>query len=278
MDGKAQRSVIFCNGIVGLVEHIIDQCDHPPDECMIKVGIDGGGGFLKVCMNILNSQNEQTKNYFSYSRGAFSQAFYDSGVKKLMILAIAEFVKETYESLKQILELLCLESVVFTLAVDMKLANVFLGLGSAALTYPCPWCETSKNDFGNQAMSGKLRTLGIIRFNSINHQKALNVHLKKSKLLAASYKSCVNLPLLNLPDETKVLNGNQCRHLLKNVYLLKELFENTKIEFEGGKLIAAFKTFNTDCIKCFKCSNKLSTFKSNFGIFKQFFCLIKLSD
>ena len=26
-----------------------------------------------------------------------------------------------------------------------------------------------------------------------------------------------------------------------------------------------------DCIECLKCSNKFSTFKSNFGIFKQFF-------
>ena len=43
----------------------------------------------------------------------------------------------------------------------------------------CPWCETSKKDFGKQAMSGKLRTLGIIIFNSINYQKALNVHLNK---------------------------------------------------------------------------------------------------
>ena len=88
----------------------------------------------------------------------------------------------------------------------MKLANVFLGLDSAASTYPCPWCETSKNDFGNQEMSGKLRTLRIVRFNSINYQKALSVHLKKLKLSAASYKSCANLPLLNLPDETKVLD------------------------------------------------------------------------
>ena len=149
-------------------------------------------------------------------------------------------------------------------------------------------------------MSGKLRTLGIITSNVINYQKALSVHLKKSKLSAASYKSCVNLPLLDLPDETKVLdflpimelhlvngitnrlfdhlitilskinsfslkaidwsnklsiykppihggefNGNQSRSLLNNDSLLEELFENAKIGFEGGKLVAVFKTFNT---------------------------------
>ena len=52
----------------------------------------------------------------------------------------------------QILELICLESVAFTLAENIKLANIFLGLGSAASTCPCPWCETSKNYFGNLAM------------------------------------------------------------------------------------------------------------------------------
>ena len=151
--GKAQRSVIFCNDIVRLVEQIFDQRDLPPDGYIIKVGIDRGDGFLKVCLNILNSQKEQTKHKFSYSKGACSQAFYDSGVKKLMILAILEFVNEIYENLKQ--TLLCLECV----------AVVFLGLGPTASTYPCPWCETSKNNFGNQAISGKLRTLEI--FNSI---------------------------------------------------------------------------------------------------------------
>ena len=48
--------------------------------------------------------------------------------------------------------------------------------------------------------------LGIIRFNSIIYQGGLSVHLKKSKLSAASYKSCVNHSLLKLPDETKVIH------------------------------------------------------------------------
>ena len=59
--GKAQRSVIFCNDIVRLVEQIFDQRDLPPDGYIIKVGIDRGDGFLKVCLNILNSQKEQNK-------------------------------------------------------------------------------------------------------------------------------------------------------------------------------------------------------------------------
>ena len=49
-------------------------------------------------------------------------------------------------------------------------------------------------------LSGKLRTLGMIRFNSINYQEALSPQLKKSKLSPASYKSCVKLSLLNLPE------------------------------------------------------------------------------
>ena len=68
--GKAQRSVIFCNDIVGLVEHTVDQRDLSPNEYMIKVGIDGGSGFLKIYMNILNRQKEQTKHKFSNSRDA----------------------------------------------------------------------------------------------------------------------------------------------------------------------------------------------------------------
>ena len=68
-------------GIVGLVGHTVNQRNLPPDEYIIKVGIDGGGGFLKVCMNILNIRKEQTKKKFSYSKGACAQAFYDLDVK-----------------------------------------------------------------------------------------------------------------------------------------------------------------------------------------------------
>ena len=52
--------------IFGLVEHIVDQIDLPPDEYMIKVGIDGGGGFLIVFMNILKSRKVQARHKFSY--------------------------------------------------------------------------------------------------------------------------------------------------------------------------------------------------------------------
>ena len=46
-------------------------------------------------------------------------------------------------------------------------------------------------------------------------------------------------------------NGNQCRHLLNNVCLLKELVGNAKVGFEGGKLVAAFKALNAVLQTCF---------------------------
>ena len=73
--GKAQHSVIFFNDIFGLVEHIVDQCDLPPDEYIIKVGIDEGGGFLRVCMNILSSQEEQKNINFPIQEVHFLKPF-----------------------------------------------------------------------------------------------------------------------------------------------------------------------------------------------------------
>ena len=64
MNKVEKLSVQSFFGIVGLVGHTVNQRDLPPDEYIIKVGIDGGGGFLKVCMNILNIQKEQTKKSF----------------------------------------------------------------------------------------------------------------------------------------------------------------------------------------------------------------------
>ncbi len=46
---------------------------------------------------------------------------------------------------------------------DMKLGNTYIGIGTAASTYPCAWCELPKKDFNNTYISGKMRTLGQIR-------------------------------------------------------------------------------------------------------------------
>lgn len=92
----------------------------------------------------------------------------------------------------------------------MKLANGFLGLGTAASTYPCPWCELAKSDFGKPELlftGGKLQNLASIRENASKYQTAAANHTGKNKLSSASFYSCEQMPLCDGEnDSTLVLD------------------------------------------------------------------------
>ena len=63
---------------------------------------------------------------------------------------------------------------------------------------------------------------------------------------------------------------------LNNVYLLEELLENAKIGFEGGKLIAAFKTFNAIRQTCF--GNVLnSSYRDSILSFEKAYKILRIS-
>ena len=110
MDGKkVERNLVYCHNLTGLIDYI---CQHrklsEEDRYYIKIGIDGGGSFLKVCFNLekydnFTSQVNQNKKW-SYAAGAYSKKFKDSGVNKLMILGIVEEVYENYDNLKTVLD------------------------------------------------------------------------------------------------------------------------------------------------------------------------------
>ena len=60
----------------------------------IWVGLDGGGGFLKICLSVFD-----VKNLISCT-SVVEKKYLDSGVKKVQILAIAPDVPENYLNMK----------------------------------------------------------------------------------------------------------------------------------------------------------------------------------
>ena len=91
----------------------------------------------------------------------------------------------------------------------MKLANAYIVIGTAASTYPCPWCISHKEDFKSEDYmftGGDLRTLGQIRENAFLYQSAANKHTGKTKLSSAPYVNCEHPPLCDLDDSTDVLS------------------------------------------------------------------------
>ena len=138
------------------------------------------------------------------------------GGSKIIILAIVENVSEGYHNLKTIIDLINLSTLQsssnnFKYAFDMKLANVFFGIGTASSTYPCSWCDLPKNYFTNPLLSMEnkyLRTIGSIKENALKYQAAASKHKGKKKLTSAPFFSCEQLPLCgsNIDDSTLVID------------------------------------------------------------------------
>ena len=66
--------------------------------CWKRVGVDGGKGFVKVCLNIIDN------SLTSHSRSNGNGKYKDTGVKMIFVLAVVQDKCEMYENLREILQ------------------------------------------------------------------------------------------------------------------------------------------------------------------------------
>ena len=212
-EGKTvKRSVVYCTNITGLLDYLREKREFQADsDLFTKVGIDGGGAFLKVCMTVeeakaADAPAEPAQGRSSYNDGAFKKELKFSGVKRLLVIGIVEAVCENFNNTKTLMDLINLNSISFSSSVDMKMANCLLGLGTAASTYPCPWCEQPKKTFASDlAGSYNLRSFASIKANAEKYMAAVEQYQGQSKLSSAKFLSCERLPLLIVPDDDQLV-------------------------------------------------------------------------
>ena len=193
---KVQKPAVICNNVKAFIDFVITERHLEGQICIKIVGADGGGGFFKVCINIYADPEEITKPHakkfaVQNSKGSAPAKFKDSGVKKLLLLAIVEGIPETYDNVKVIFMALDIEHVDFCLACDLKLTNIVFGLQSHSSTYPCVYC-LSKKGFSE---SGLLRTLGFLK-ESVKAFKESGLTAKDGKL----FYNTINEPLIKGPN------------------------------------------------------------------------------
>ena len=136
--------VVYCTDIDSLIDTVIEE--RGSENFELKLGIDGGGGFLKVCLNIVSlDEKTTTSKRARYSDGVASKLFKSTSVKKLIILALAPGVLETHQNMFLLWELLRVSDSFKTkhprFSTDLKMANVLLGLMSHSSCHPCSWCN-----------------------------------------------------------------------------------------------------------------------------------------
>lgn len=198
---KKMIPTVVCKKVEDLVD-FVKEARHISMPTVNKVGFDGGQGFLKICLNIVKkeclpcSPSIGSSPINAVSLGAKSR-FLDSGVKKLFILAIAPSVTENYENVQTLLQCLNLQTLDFSLATDLKLCNIVMGLQSYSSKHPCTFCE------GESPWKGKakLRTFGRIRKLSSDYSSA-GCPLRR----AAEFMNCIHPPLIDADDSELVLN------------------------------------------------------------------------
>ena len=116
----------------------------------IKLGIDGGQGFLKVTASMTQDpslQEEPTSKRSRYQDGYSSKDFKDTSVHKCLILACIPTMDESYPNLKLIMDSLKIDSLDYSMSQDIKVMLQVIGKQCAACTHPCPYCEAKKPEF-----------------------------------------------------------------------------------------------------------------------------------
>lgn len=173
--------------MAGLIEHVKKSREGNEEHGhYIKLGIDGGGGFLKVTLSILSRDPPPARS---------SNSFKDSGVKRLHIIALAPNLPEKYEYISLIWNnLLNLNALEYTVAGDLKIINVIVGIMAHSSSYPCPYCEIAKKDLAVQA--GIPRTIGRIKEHSDKRAESI----KRS-----DHASCIHAPLVSGDDADMIL-------------------------------------------------------------------------
>ena len=186
--------VVVTKDISQLIDEVIDLRKLDVNNVVIRVGMDGGGGFLKVCLSLFELSSFVTSL-------TSSTKFKDSGVKKALIIGIAPETEELYSNVKKLWLRIGLQNLdrSYVIATDMKLCNILLGMMNHSSMHPCCGCNINKNNLDKK---GVQRT-----FHSLNDLFWDYFDSRASKENAKDYGNVIHLPVIeNIDQSSPVIN------------------------------------------------------------------------
>lgn len=193
-------TVVYCNNVEGFIEYI-KRSRRGIDDPFLKFGIDKGKQYLKVCLSIQSNAksqiaSEEKNKRQSFKDGVAAKKFKDSGVKKIFIIAAARCAQENYENVLQLWSELKINNFKGTIATDLKLANIIVGIMSHSSTYPCTWCYADDLD-----KVATYRTVGNILQNYLNWDA-----YGRKKNQAKDFKNCIYPPIVQTDEDQLILD------------------------------------------------------------------------
>ena len=151
---RHEQPTVVCTDLPGLISKIIETREIEENKSLIKISIDGGGGFLKVCLSIFDIDNPNQNT----SSSSMSKRLRDSGVKRVFAIGIVPEVSEYYVNVKRLWISIAIQALQkkYTVATDLKLCYIILGMMSHSSCHPCAWCDVAKE---NLCKKSKQRTI-----------------------------------------------------------------------------------------------------------------------
>ena len=135
------------------------------EDVDLKIGADVGHNSFKVTANILDKNRKRKSASATETsqpkKSKTDDKYLDSGVKKTMIIAIAENVPETWENIKTFRDILKLNAFDFLPAHDFSYLSKALGHQGFSCTWPCIYCLARKplNEKGEPRTLGHCKVL-----------------------------------------------------------------------------------------------------------------------
>ncbi|XP_047142377.2 uncharacterized protein LOC124816737 [Hydra vulgaris] len=137
---NVSRDLVYVFQLTELLKFVMTYRKQNPYQTLIRIGIDSGGGSLKVICNLFDPEKERCEDQSSH--GTYS------GINHSIVLAYCDNLQETHKNLAILLDLLKLEDCKYVLAADLKIINILLGISSHGGMYACAWCEGECEFFG----------------------------------------------------------------------------------------------------------------------------------
>ncbi|CAH0553241.1 unnamed protein product [Brassicogethes aeneus] len=209
---------VYCNNLSQLVAYILDK--RILDENFhLKIGIDGGAGSLKICLNILSDGENSVDGATEKSK--------NSGIKKLIIIGLGPKMIESYHNIKYLMETIDIHTIIglcpYTFASDFKLIMMILSLQSNSSAHPCPWCDVSCTNLESKGIS---RTIHTITDQYQQWQSNTNGDIAKAKY----YGNCTNIPLIVGNEHEPVLKYIPPPELHLLLGVVQKIFDLLKTE------------------------------------------------
>ena len=193
--GHFEQPTVICNNLTGLIDEILRKRQRVEDESLlIKISIDGGGGFLKICLSIFDINDPLPK-----ANNSIGKRFLESGVKRVFIIGLVPDITENYVNVKRLWLNTGLDGLKkrYTVATDLKLCNILPGMMSHSFSHPCSWCDITKENLNKKGASRTISNLMKLFWDFFDS--------RSEKKDAKNFGNVIHPPILSNDDSNESL-------------------------------------------------------------------------